>query len=180
MQTSGMRAGYAWYQAADLFLGDLLDRVPELFRHRFVAVTSFDSGLLTLAPEEQQAGWCVQDGIAISPQLGESPWLPHGGYDEWYVYEQPPPGIQAERFVNCGRFSLRDPQMDAETVDPTWDSRLMREQAEAVRAVQERFWEQLVRLCPESYLAEGDVLICVTRSAPARAALDSLFAHSPG
>lgn len=39
--------------------------------------------------------------------------------------------------------------------DPTWDRSILA----CDEAQPERFWHQLIRISPESYLAEGDVLL---------------------
>ena len=80
------------------------------------------------------------------PQVLGSWVTPRGEWDEWYVFEAEPSACAPEVFVNYGGFSLRhDPGNE-------WQ-----------QATVERFWGQLAEWWAESYLAEGDNLICVTR-----------------
>lgn len=65
------------------------------------------------------------------------------GYDEWYVFERAIPGGDIETFVNS------DPLL----YDPS------------SKWFIDRFWEQLARLAPESYIAEATVLTFATRNA---------------
>ena len=65
--------------------------------------------------------------------------------------------------MNFGKFRLRDPQHLMEERDATWDSVLIIESIERIRNLQERFWSQLDSTQPDSYLADGEALIFVTR-----------------
>jgi hypothetical protein len=161
----GIRQEYRWYQAADLCLGDVLAKVPGLVLDRFVVVTSFDSGALRLTESERGRGWRTVGSMAISPRIKDLSTLPHDEYDEWYVYEDPPILGAPEVFVNYGGFSLRQPELQVEQVDATWDQSSSRQRLDWLRAAQDRFWRQIDELRPETYLADGDTLICVTRSA---------------
>jgi hypothetical protein len=66
---SGTKLQYRWYEAADLFLGEVLSKVPCLVRQRFVAVTAFDSSPLRPTQDERAAGWRTVEDIAISPRV---------------------------------------------------------------------------------------------------------------
>jgi hypothetical protein len=144
---TGERCDFRWFQAGDLSLGALVEAVPELVRDRFVVVTSFDSGPLRLTPEDIALGWQQCGTLAVSPKSPASRPLPLGEWDEWFVFEEVPPVRSAEVFINYGGFSLKpDPENE-------WH-----------QATLERFWGQIAEWRPESYLAEGDNLICITRA----------------
>jgi hypothetical protein len=118
----------------------------------YLAVTSFDSGYLSLNDAEKAAGWESRGNIAYSPRIQSVETLPvRGGYDEWYlfgapvdfgqvgignVFEAPLLPGQVEVFVNFGDgFGLHRPE----------------EQSLAIL-----FWRQLEWIRPESYIADGD------------------------
>jgi hypothetical protein len=63
---------------------------------------------------------------------------------------------KSEVFINYAVFSLSDPK----ELFPRWNAEMI----DARRKEQERFWQQLIELAPESYLAEGEQLIFVTRN----------------
>ena len=67
-------------------------------------------------------------------------------------------------FVNYGGFSLKDPSYLLENLDPTWDKILARESYDREVEMQNNFWNQLNLINPESYIADGDNFICVTRN----------------
>ena len=118
------------------------------------------------------AGWQVAGDTAISPIVRSPSDVPtDNSYDEWYVYEAAPALSAVEVFINYGAFSLRDPSEHSQT-DAI--SRGSVEWLAWLRDAQNRFWNQLLRLNPESYLADGDNVICVTRSEQARIKLDAL------
>src|SRR4051812_38654244 len=146
---SGRRGDYYWFESAELPLYKLLSQIPEVARGRHVAVTAFDSGPLRLSEEEKASGWRSVEGVAVSPLVDDPEAVPNDQFDEWYIFEALPPVIRPEVFVNYVAFSLQDPALLAHYYD--------------LPDLQERFWQQLAAIRPESYLAEGSNLICVTR-----------------
>ena len=56
---------------------------------KYLAVTSLDSGPVFLSEKEKIAGWQSRNDIAYSPQVQLPDQLPHGGFDEWYVFDSP-------------------------------------------------------------------------------------------
>src|SRR5688572_15983583 len=173
--STGARDGYRWHQSAQHFLHELLEHVPSLVVGRYVAVTSFDSGPLQLGDDERRGGWTSTDGVAYSPRITDPREIPSDGYDEWYVFRSPIRLAKSEVFVNYGDFSLQSARPILNQLAPTWDRPLATHQHDWVAACQERFWNQLVRLQAETYLAEGDNLICVTRNEETLDALREFF-----
>ena len=142
MKFTGKCGNYFWVEWQDDFLGDLLSAFPQLVLGKHLVNTSFDSGSLTLAPEEIEQGWRKHNKLALSPPIADISQIPKDHYDEWYVFASPTTFEDYKVFVNYGGFSLHD--FPAE--------------------FQERFWQQLEHLAPESFLAEGEHLICVTKN----------------
>jgi len=77
-------------------MGNLLRLCPELVLHRYLAVTSYDSGIRRLTAEECDSGWQSRGDIVYSPLIEsidrllcqrDGPDCPC--YDEWYVFDTP-------------------------------------------------------------------------------------------
>jgi len=156
--TTGSNGAYQWL-TTERELDLLLQVRPEAVLGKFLAVTSIDSGFLLVDEKLRSAGWESRKNIAYSPRIRSVERLPHGGYDEWYVFETPvdlgevfqgnvfeaplQPG-QVSVFVNYGGFTLHDTGM---------------------RSLVDLFWKQLEWINPESYLAEGsEYLTFVSRN----------------
>jgi hypothetical protein len=145
---AGFNGAYEWLTTTSHDFDSLLTLCPTAVRGKYVAVTSFDSGSLSLSDEEQAAGWVSRKGIAYSPLIQSIGTLPErGGFDEWYVFENPvdlgekgkgnifeaplSPG-QVEVFVNFAEgFDLQQPN-----------------------GLVPLFWRQLEWIRPESYIAD--------------------------
>ncbi len=141
--TSGRHIDYYWIQWESAFLDTLLRRVPDIVLTRYLINTSFDSGSLTLSDEERQQGWHSVGALTYSPRVSDALSIPHDQFDEWLVFSKPTE-IQAwQPLVNHGGMSLTDPHCES---------------------LQDELWTQIERVQPESYLAEGDRLIFITRS----------------
>lgn len=129
---------------------------------KYLAVTSIDSGTLHPTEKEKTEGWWTSEAarvftgtawsspeyheganVTYSPRIASIHGLPYethdeccDGFDEWYIFEQPIPPADMEWFVGWGGFSLDNP-------DYQWSA--------------ERFWEQMARLSPKSYLATAQI-----------------------
>jgi hypothetical protein len=162
----GSHGEYDWLTTGHE-IGEFLELCPEVVLGKHLAVTALDSGVLRLNEREISLGWKSTDGIGYSPRVNSIPDLPHlnhpdlcSAYHEWYVFEtdvclgkrsdahplvMPPQAGIVEVFVNCF-FRIHDPYFRAFT-DP--------------------FWNQLERIRPVSYIADGDsCLTFVTRDRP--------------
>jgi hypothetical protein len=142
MKFTGKHGDYFWVEWSEDFLGDLLFAFPQIVLKKYLVNTSFDSGSLVLAPTETEHGWRKHNELALSPAIKEVSQIPKDQYDEWYIFTSPATFDNYEVFINYGGFSLHNFFLEH----------------------QERFWQQIERLAPESFLAEGDNLICITRN----------------
>ncbi len=140
---TGSRGQYHWLERTAGYLWDVLEISPQVVEGNFVSVTSYDSGPLRLSPEEVAQGWYKHGDLAVSPLVTKADLVPNDLYDEWYIFGTPTEFSGYEVFVNYSGFSLHTGNSEA-------------------IALQERFWQQLERISPSSYLAEGDNLIWVT------------------
>jgi hypothetical protein len=154
---TGSRGQYQWLTSDEHDLASLLATCPQAVLDKYVAVTSYDSGSLTLNDEEVAAGWESRKGIAYSPKIESVVKLRPDGFDEWYVFDSPTDlgqlfkgnvfekplraGIVAA-FVNFGGFSLSNP---------------------VVQGLLDLFWPQLESIGPESLIADGAFLNFVSR-----------------
>lgn len=156
MLTTESEGPYQWLVTDKQF--DLLELCAEVALGKFVAVTSFDSGVFQPTEAETAAGWRSSGRIAYSPQILKMEELPRAGWDEWYIFESPTDlGIShlAENifevpqeqghvsvFVNY-RLALHGPEM---------------------KHFATLFWQQMARIRPESYVADNDYLNFVSRN----------------
>jgi hypothetical protein len=127
---------------SDATMDQLWRAHPDLIVGRFLVNTSFDSGFLTLGPEEQAAGWRMLGDLAHSPRIGDISQVPHDRYDEWLVFEQPVDVPAFETMVNYLNFT---------PIDFSWEEK------------RERFWSQVFALRPLHVLGENDGVYVVTR-----------------
>ncbi len=154
---TGSHGAYEWL-VSNRSLDDLLRVCPEIVVAKYVAVTSCDSGPLTLNEVERAVGWVSRNGIAYSPRVLSAQAMPREQFDEWYVFENPidlgrlvlasasvfETPLRADEvhaFVNFGGFALHSPKMED---------------------IVELFWRQFDRIHPKSYIAEGDYLTVVS------------------
>ena len=142
--TTGKNSDYYWieWQDRNKFLSGLLSEFPQIVLGKYLVNTSFDSGSFSLSDEEKERGWYNQNNLTYSPQINSIESISGYGYDEWYVFDSPKTFGNYEVFVNYLGFSLHDSVFEE---------------------IQQSFWLHLEQLKPESFLAEGDNLICVTR-----------------
>jgi hypothetical protein len=164
----GSHGEYHWLTMSECDISTLLRLCPEVVLGKYLAVTRIDGTTLQLTDEEKRNGWWTADEakvfqgtswgppeyrddwkVAYSPRLTTVHGLPDETrerccFNEWYVFEQPVPPSETEAFVNWVGFRLYDPESK-------WCA--------------DRLWEQMTRLAPESYIAEGPVFTVATRSA---------------
>lgn len=155
MLTIGSQGPYEWLVTDDDF--DLLQLCPEVVRGKYIAISSIDSGEFVPTDKDTANGWQSRGRIAYSPKILDAEDVPHDGWDEWYIFDNPTDlGIShlAENifevpqqlghlsvFVNYG-FALHPPERSEGLID--------------------LFWQQLARIGPQSYVADSEYLTFVT------------------
>jgi hypothetical protein len=154
---SGVHGDYSWieWSSPSAYLYDFIHAFPEIVLQKYIVVTACDSGPLVPTDQERQDGWFAEGEIAYSGPIGDVDAIPNDQFDEWYIFPRLTKIPDIEVFINYAVFSLSD----AKKLFPHWDAAMIAERHQA----QERFWQQLIELAPESYLAEGERLIFVTR-----------------
>jgi hypothetical protein len=161
MLEAGQQGEYRWFSGrvrADESLSELTVACHLGLR---LAISSFDSGRLRPTADEVADGWTERGDLALSPPLQAGMNVPQDQYDEWYVFdEQSLPEWSPEVFVNLGTFTVVPVEELERRRDPTWE----RDALDWLIPVQERFWKQLARIRPVSYVAMGESDIVVTRS----------------
>jgi len=155
---AGSRDGYSWLVAPDgqLALTHMLVKRSHLGMR--LAITCFDSGSITATEQELSLGWSMQGEVMVSPPLTETLEVPGDHYDEWYISEtQRFEHSVVEPFVNYGGFTLAASEVLAQNTG--------RAEAnyEFWRPLQERFWRQLLRIAPETFIGWGDNTVVVSR-----------------
>jgi hypothetical protein len=157
---AGSHGAYQWLTTTAHDFDSLLTLCPTAVLGKYVAVTSFDSGSLSLNDEQKATGWESRQGIAYSPLVQSAGTLPErGGFDEWYVFgtavdlgekgqgnifEAPLSVGQIEVFVNFAEgFDLHQPN-----------------------SLVPLFWRQLEWIRPESYIADTHHLLTFVSTNP--------------
>lgn len=159
MIQTGEHGEYRWLVSGEV--RPLTALVLQFHRGLRLWITSFDSGPLRLGDEEVAEGWTTKGEVAVSPPLTEGLAVPHDEFDEWYLLDRPAfETDEIEVFVNFGRFTLVPPAETYQTFDPTWEKAGL----DWLAPIQERFWRQLGRLKPETYVAMGDHDVVVSRN----------------
>ncbi len=156
---SGTHGKWTW-----IVVRKMIRELPTLIREHHagqrLCITAFDSGPITPSAEEQATGWMLIDDAMVSPPLTAELQIPCDQNDEWYVFRSLPESITVtDRYVNYFGFNLADPRTLAESQDPTWD----RTNYDWLVPIQRRFWDDMERLDPSSYVGSGDAEILVTR-----------------
>ena len=160
---TGSQHDYDWlaYHGGYSVLHKVIHACPKILLGNFLAITAFDSGPLRLTDEEKSAGWWSDDKIAFSPQIDDIDSVPCDQFDEWLIFNGPPKELgDVEIFVNYGNFSIAALEQIHDPWEPTWDKSAL----DIDRELQEQFWSQLVRVAPESYLAEGDAFLFASQN----------------
>lgn len=156
----GKHGDYHWLVTNDRFWS--IDQLVVQFHlGQRLCIAAFDAGPLVPTHEELAQGWTTQRLVAISPPIYELLDMPYDNHDEWYVMSQPNfADVPLETFVQHGAFTLQSPEEIYSTYDATWEKGGF----DWLTPVQERFWAQLHRIQPESYLSLGDNEVIVTRN----------------
>ena len=151
---------YSWIVSSET-LDDPTSVVVPWHRGLHLYIVAFDGSPLELCSKEVAAGWSLlQNSVAVSPPLEEALEVPTGGYDEWYICEGTACiDAEIEIFVNYGGFNLECPTNLAQSFGATQAG----DKFDFLAPIQERFWNQIERYQPHSYIATGDNLIIVSR-----------------
>ncbi len=130
-----------WPDRGDLELPNLWQVAPELVIGCFLVNTSFDSGFLTLKPDDIAAGWRMIGALAHSPKITSVAQMPHDQYDEWLAFDSPIEVTDFETMVNYAVFT---------PIDFGWEEK------------REHYWEQIIRWQPRHVFGENDNLYVIT------------------
>ena len=138
---TGKYQNYLWLQTDALSQSDVLDKCDRYLMGKYLAITAFDSGELTLSSEEVRAGWKADNSIAYSPKLDELTIdsIPYDGFDEWFFLENNKLIRVKEVYVNYALFNL------------SYDR------------APEGFWKQIFDIEPFLYVADGMRLTVITK-----------------
>ena len=142
---TGKEQNYHWILSGDE-ISDLDKIIIEFHKNYILHLTTFDSGPLYPDNEEIRAGWTSDGEIMISPSISKNLIIPLGVFSEWYLSENKlifPENF--ERFVNYSGFNL----------SPEFEHTLK---------IRTKFWEQLIRINPETFVSIGDNEIVVSKN----------------
>lgn len=157
---SGRNENFFWIVSPEELQG-LPSLVVEHHEHRILAITSFDSGPLVPSEEEEKVGWTAKDKVMYSPPLKVGLEIPNSEYDEWYIGpELALPCSDLEIFVNYFGFSLVPPEELFKEDQASQEN----ESLEVLTSIQSRFWAQIQKVNPETFVAYGGNDIVVSRN----------------
>jgi hypothetical protein len=145
---TGEHSAYQWF-TTELMVDELARLCPRIVLGKYLAVTSFDSGSLSLSDEEKANGWLSRNGIAYSPRIEALDELPRtDGWDEWYVFEAP---TDLGTLCHTNPF---DPRPGPGQLHAYVNFNLVLHDSET-NAVRDLFWEQMNWINAESFLGES-------------------------
>jgi hypothetical protein len=154
--TVGTYGDYEWL-VAEHYLEELLKFCPDTVLGKYVAVTSFDSGQFHPTAEEIAAGWETRNGIAYSPRIENIQSLYRGGWDEWFVFDNPADlGGMAPQASNPFTAPLVRGGVHA-FVNLNFNLGLHTDKG--ANGIAPYFWKQFSWIRPQNYIAESDYFL---------------------
>jgi hypothetical protein len=101
----GIHGRYRWISiAGDVYMGTLLRLCPEAVLHRYIAVTSYDSGIRRLSEEDVSAGWQLRGDIAYSPLVSSVESLAYQMTDRIFLATMNGTWLRPRRAILVGCF----------------------------------------------------------------------------
>lgn len=159
---TGQSTDYFWI-VSSFDTSGLIEIIRKHHKNQILYISAFDGGSITPTQEEREIGWRSMGNVMASPPLQEMTTVPHEQYDEWYLSHSKLifPKDQ-EVFVNNGDFNLANPIELTKDDDPTWE----RGRYDFLYSIQERFWQQMTLIDPETYVSTGnhDIVVSKNRS----------------
>lgn len=143
---TGREDNYFWLQALNVGNFQVVYGVPDILEGNQLAITSFDNGPLSLTEDEIKLGWRSVNKSGIAPIGVKLENIPVGGGDEWYIFKSTVPSDFKEVEVFADKIGFH---FGEEFID---------------KKCQIRFWSQLNKLKPESYLADTNIFLFATES----------------
>lgn len=159
MIQTGRHGLYQWL-VAPTFPTSLVKLTVRFHPSLRLCITAVEGGYFSPSSQALAAGWSNRGKVTVSPPLAEGLDIPLDEYEEWYLLAEPPPSEWApEVFVWNACFTLVPVEELYNTYDPTWDKHGL----DYLIPIQERFWVQIKRVEPVTYIAMGDQFVVVTR-----------------
>ncbi len=177
MVKTGVRGPYTWFQSTSHYLSVLVDRVSDIVVGKYVAVSAYEGAPLKLTGDEMQLGWQQHSKLSLSPIIQRPSEIPQNQLDEWYTFVDLKPLSISEIFINYGGFSLAQSASDNPFLPDSVKQKNTKENS-ILNQRQKRFWAQIESCKPESFLAESDKLIVVSRDPTVVAELKEFFSQS--
>ena len=152
---TGSRGPYLWL-TTELEMIPFLRGCPQVVLGKYIVITSVDSGILRVGEEEKAKGWESRGEVGYSPRISSIEELPlrfliDEHYHEWLIFDAPADLgylFRGNVFIEPLRQG-----MVAAFVNYRID---LSKSDEASKDLLNLFWDQLERIQPESYLADGD------------------------
>lgn len=177
MIKTGTRGSYTWFQSSSHYLSVLIDRVPEVVVGQYVAISAYEGEPLHLTSDEIKTGWQQHSHVCLSPIIQRPSEIPQNQFDEWYTFNSLKLFSISEIFVNYGGFTLAPSTNDNPFLPESVRTQNLKENS-IMNQRQRRFWNQMELCQPESYLAENEKLIVVSKNQYVIERLKSFFMQS--
>lgn len=138
-----------------------------------------------LSDEEIAEGWVLRGDIAYSPRIStvaglrfQRDGLDSPGYDEWYIFTEPPPALGSIYHGNYFDFQPGPGHVMVFVNDPAF---LLHEPNPYLPGILERFWNQMQELQATTFIADGQdcVTLVSTDHALIQTAADRLIRTTP-
>lgn len=169
MIQTGQYGAYKWI-VSDRVIWQLNDLVLKFHFTRQLCITASDGCRAHPTDAEMALGWTMHGDIMVSPSIKGYLGFPWDEDGELYILDQPD-ALQSEFevFVNYWNFTLVSIEERNSTFDPTWERTVPGD--EWLVEAQRRFWSQLLRIHPETFIARGRNTVIASSNAPFIAAV---------
>lgn len=152
MLTVGCEGVYDWLVTDEQF--DFLQLCPQVVLRKYVAVTSIDSGALIPTDRYKAIGWQSREKIGYSQRIQKIEEMPSAGWDEWYIFESP---------TDLGTSHLAENIFEVPHEQGHISVFVNYDFAPTERSsLTTLFWQQIARICPESYVWDNDYVTLVS------------------
>ena len=157
----GEKFGYFWLVSTNVFCNLKEPTIKHHIGHQ-IYIASLDHRLYPLTEVQKARGWTTLNNIMISPALYRSIEI---SFDfehsvDWYISKKPLQFTkELEMYSECPGFTLAFPEYTYKDLVPTWEGLL-----HYLLPEQEKFWQQLKQIDPQTYLSHGDYDVILSKN----------------
>jgi hypothetical protein len=157
----GEKFEYFWLESTNVIWKLKQPIIEHHIGHQLYLLTIDDAGAMA-------GDWVIEKNIVVDPLLSWYQYyeLTPYEYNEWFILKDPLQFPEHyEMMVAYDGFTLAPPEYTYKDLDPNWESNpKWRGILHWLLPLQERFWPQLKRLNPETYLGHGYYDLIVSKN----------------